>query len=66
MDSSDEEVLLESCYFLLNYRQEQIKRKGKRTWVWEVFKKIIEQGAYHNSFQEMRVNNRESHFRLFV
>ena len=47
MDSSDEEVLLESCCFLLNYHQEQIKRKRKRTWVREIFKKIIEQGVYH-------------------
>ena len=30
MDSPDEEVLLESCCFLLNYHQEQIKEKGKR------------------------------------
>ena len=66
MDSSDEEVLLGSCCFLLSYHQVQIKRKGKRTWVWEIFKKRIEQGAYDNSLQEMRVSNRELHFRLFV
>ena len=29
MDSSDEKVLLESCCFLLDYHQEQIKEKGK-------------------------------------
>ena len=62
MDSSDEEVQLESCC----YHQEQIKRKRKRTWVREIFKKRIEQGVYHNLMQEMRVNDRESHFRLFV
>ena len=39
MDSSDEEVLLESCCFLLNYYQEVIKRKRKRTWMWDIFKK---------------------------
>ena len=39
MDSSDEEVLLEPC-FLLNYHQEQIKRKRKKTWVREIFKNI--------------------------
>ena len=44
MDSSDGEVMLESCCLLLNYHQEQIKRKGKRTWVREIFKKRIEQG----------------------
>ena len=39
MDSSDEEVLLESCRFLLNYNQEKIKRKRKMEWVREIFKK---------------------------
>ena len=66
MDSSDEEKLLESCCFLLNYHHEQITRKGKMMWVWEIFLKRKEQGAYHNSLQEMRVSNKESHFRLFV
>ena len=66
MDLSDEEMLLEFYYFLLNYHQGQIKRKRKRTWVREIFKKRIEQGIYHNLLQNMRVNNRESYFRLFV
>ena len=66
MDSSDEEVLLEPSCFLLIYHQEQIKRKSKRTCVREIFKKRIEQGVYHNFLQEMRVNDRESNFRLFV
>ena len=66
MKSSDEEVLLESCCFLLNNDLEQIKRKKKRTWVREIFLKRIEQGVYHNLLQEMRVNDRESRFRLFV
>ena len=57
----DEEVLLESCCFLLNYHQEQIKRRGKRTWLREIFLKRIEQGVYHNLLQEMRVNGRESY-----
>ena len=30
MDSSDEEVLLESSYFDLNYHQDQIKKKKKK------------------------------------
>ena len=38
MDSSDEQVLLQSRCFLSNH-QEQIKRKRKRTWVWEIFRK---------------------------
>ena len=66
MDSSDEEVLLESSCFLLNYHQEQIQRKRKRTWVREIFKKKIEQGVYHNFLQEMRVNDNELNFRLFI
>ena len=57
MDSSDKEVLLESCCFLLNYHQDQIKRKRKRTWVREIFLKRIEQGVYHNFLEEMRVND---------
>ena len=66
MDSSDKEVLLGSCCFSLNYYQEQIKRKRKRTWVREIFLKRIEQEVYHNLLQEMRVNDRESYFKLFV
>ena len=63
MDSSDEELLLESCCFLLNYHQDQIKRKRKRTWVREIFKNRTEQGVYHNLLQEMCASDRESHFR---
>ena len=66
MDLLDEEVLLETCSFLLNYHQEKIKRIKKRTWVREIFKKRIEQGVYHNLLQEMRVIDRESCFRLLI
>ena len=62
IDSSDEEVLLEFCCFLLNYNQEEIKRMRVR----EIFKKRIEQGVYHNLFQEIRVSDRESYVRLFI
>ena len=41
-------MLLGYCCFLLKYHQKQIKTKGKRTRVWEIFKKKIEQGVYHN------------------
>ena len=58
MDPSDEKVPLESCWFLLNHHWEQIKRKRKRTWVQEIFKKRMEQRVYHNLLQEMRVNDR--------
>ena len=47
MGSSDEETLLESYCFLLNYHQEQI------------FTKRIEQGIYHDLLQKMRVNDRK-------
>ena len=65
MDSSDEEVLLESSCFLLNYYPEQIKRKRKRMLVWEIFQKRIEQEIYHNLLQKMHINDRQSYFRLF-
>ena len=64
IDSSDEEVLLEFCCFLLNYNREEIKRKRMR--VREIFKKRIEQGVNHNLFQEIRVSDRESYVRLFI
>ena len=64
MDSSDEEVLLESYCFVLNYHQSQINRK--KMWVREIFKKRIEQEIYHNLLQKILVNDRESYFRLFV
>ena len=57
MDSSDEEGLLQSCSFLLNYHQDQIKRKRKKDVGVEVFYKRVEQAVYHNLFQEMRVND---------
>ena len=63
MDSSDEEVVLKSGCFLLNYRQEPIIRKRKRSRGREIFEKRIEQGVYHNLLQEIFVNHRESHFR---
>ena len=58
MDSSDEEVLLEPCCFLLKYHQEEFKRKWRRTWLRETYKKKrIEQGVCHNLLQEVRVND---------
>ena len=63
MDLSDKGVLLGSCCFLLNYHQEQIKRKSKMMWVQEVFLKIMEQRVYHNLLQEIHVNERGSYFR---
>ena len=32
-------------------------------WVREIFKKGIEQGFHHSLLQEIRVNEKESHFR---
>ena len=66
MDSSDEEMLLESCCFLINYHQEQIKSKRKRTSVREIFKKKNRTRNNHNLLLEIRVNDRESYFRLFL
>ena len=66
MDLSDEEVLLGSCCFLSTFHQEEIKRNKKWIWVREIFRKLIEQEVYHNLLQEMRVNDSESNFRLFV
>ena len=42
------------------------QKKKEKTWVREIFEKRIEQGVYHSSLKEMRVNDRESYFRLFV
>ena len=47
-------------------KKEEIKRKRRRTWVREIFKKRTEQGVYHNLLREIRVNDRESYFMLFV
>ena len=47
-------------------KKEEIKRKRRRTWVREIFKKRIEQGVYHNLLREIRVDDRESYFMLFV
>ena len=60
VDSSDEEVLSDSCFSLLNHHQEQIKRKRKRIWVQEILKKRIEQGVYHNLLKEINTENRIS------
>ena len=70
MDSSDEEVLLDLVFSLklssgVNQKKKQ-KKKRKRMRMREIFIKRIEQVAYHNLLQVMRVNDRESHFRLFV
>ena len=65
MDSSDEEVLLESCCLVVIIRSKS-KEKGKERGCGKYLKKRTEQGVCHNLMQEMRVNDRESHFRLFV
>ena len=53
-------MLLGSCCFLLKYHQKQIKTKGKRTRVWEIFKKKLGQGVYHN-FLRRYVSMIENH-----
>ena len=42
------------------------KKKEKRAGAGKIFLKRIEQGVYHNLLQEIRVNDRELHFRLLV
>ena len=42
------------------------QKKKEKLRVQEIFLKRIEPGVCHNFLQEMRVNDRELHFRLFV
>ena len=58
--------MLESRWFFLNYHQKQIKRKRKKLWLLEIILKRIEPGVYRNVLQEVRVNDRDLNFRLFV
>ena len=59
-------MLFESCCFLLHYHREQIKTKRKKVRMSKIFQKRIKQGVYRNLLQEIRVNDSELYFRLFV
>ena len=63
MNLSDKEVLVVFSETIIRSKS---KEKGKGRGWGKYFKKIIEQGVYHNLLQEMRVNDKESYFRLFV
>ena len=64
MDSSDGRGAVRALLFSLKLSSGANQRKSKRTRVREIFKKRIQQGVCHNLFQEMRISDRESHFRL--
>ena len=65
MDSSDEEVLFEPCCLVVILRSKS-KEKEKGRWFGKSIKKESKLGVYYNLLQEMVVNDRESHFRLFA
>ena len=65
MSSSDEEVLLESCCLVIIRSKPKEKGKGRGFGKLNL-KKRTEQEVYHNLLQEIGVNDRRSHFRLFV
>ena len=65
MSSLDEEVLLESCCLVIIRSKPKEKGKGRGFGKLNL-KKRIEQEVYHNLLQEIGVNDRRSHFRLFV
>ena len=65
MDSSDEEVLLESCCLVIIIRSKS-KEKEKGRGCGKYLKTEYNKEFTRSLLQEMRVNDRESHFRLFV
>ena len=54
------------CYSLGALKLSSGANQKKKEKDQEIFKKIIEQGVYNNLLQEMRVNDRELYFRLFL
>ena len=50
---------------LYQRRRRQRKRKARTVWVREIFKRRKTQGEFHNLVQEMRLCDRESHFKYF-
>ena len=41
----------------------KIKKKKKKKWVQELFRKLEEKGAFNNLIQKMKLADRESFFR---
>ena len=66
MDSSDSEDELFSMFLFLKSRTRRRSLKKKREWIRSIFKKRKEQGHYHNLVQEMRLMDRECHFRCHL
>ena len=65
MDSSDEEVLFEPCCLVVILRSKS-KENEKGRGFGKCLKKEQKLGVYYNLLQEIVVNDRESHFRLFA
>ena len=51
------------CYILRKSRRHRT-RKQRRVWVRDIFKNREQQGCYNNLIQEMRLGDREYHFRF--
>jgi len=65
MKEEEELQLALLSYLLLKHRQRisaKVKRKHK-VWVKEIFRHRKTKGAYHQLVQELRITDRESHFR---
>ena len=57
-------LLLAAFYVILRRRLKRKKRKKLRTaWVREIYQQREEKGAYTQIIQELRLSDREHHFR---
>ena len=64
MSSSEDEEETFLLLSLLHRRRRHRKKKRKRkTWVRPIFAQRLRQGEYHNLLQELRLSDREYHFR---
>lgn len=62
--SEQEEVDLALLVLLILRRRRRKKKNKKRSvWVKEIFRHRKAKGAYHHLIQELRLTDRESHFR---
>ena len=57
---ADEEMLLLT---LMLKRRRDRRRKSRKVWVRKMYKERKEKGAYVNLIKEMRISDREAHFR---
>ena len=58
---ADEEMLL--LTLMLKRRRDRLRRKSRKVWVRKMYQERKEKGAYVNLVKEMRISNREAHFR---